>query len=146
MLAAATASRMTKTRRARCFEHAAARGEPAAQWSLGVFHEEGAPGFEVDLKEAVRLVAARGRPGSALRAGQARDGVPDRQGVQSSLVEGYAWIAASDVPEAKPMLKEIEKKMVAPLLAKAQRLADERRALRTVKPQPRSPALPPPPG
>jgi len=128
------------------FERAAERGDAGAQWSLGVFHEEGRAGFTPDVKEAVRwwrLAAEQGQPYAQVKLGMA---YLTGKGVQSSVVEGYAWLSASEVSEAQPMLREIEKKMVAPLLAKAKRLADERRALRKPKLQPASSPQPPPQG
>ena len=70
---------------------------------------------------------------------QARLGVAYVQGkgIPSNLVEGYAWLAASEVSDAQPVVKELDKKLPAPLLAKAKKLAAERRALRDAKkPQP----------
>jgi len=86
-----------------------------------------------DPKEAARLwklAAGQGQPFAQVKLGAA---YIKGKGVQSSIVEGYAWMAASDVPDAQPLLREMEKRMPAPLLEKAKRLADERRALRGAK-------------
>jgi hypothetical protein len=55
------------------------------------------------------------------------------KGTRMNLVEAYGWLAASDVEETKVLVKELDKKIPAPLLAKARKLADERRALRAAK-------------
>ncbi len=112
------------------FQRAAERGDSGAQWSMGLFNDEGRGGLTADPHEAVRwwkLAAEQGQPFA-----QARLGVSylRGKGTRTNLIEAYAWLAASDVDDTKVYVKEMEKQMPARLLDKAKKLADERRALR----------------
>jgi TPR repeat protein len=110
------------------FERAAERGDPGAQWSLGVLHEEGRGGLVKDLREAMKWWRKAAKQGHALS--QAKLGVAyvKGEGVRRDLVEGYAWLAASGLPETKGWIDTLDKEMPKSLLAKARKLADERRA------------------
>ncbi|MGH7336681.1 MAG: tetratricopeptide repeat protein, partial [Myxococcota bacterium] len=112
------------------FERAAARGDASAQYSMGTFADEGRGGLSADPREAFRWWKRSAEQGQSFA--QARLGMAYAQGkgTRSNLVEAYAWLSASDVEDAKPILEELDKRIPAPLLAKARRLADERRALR----------------
>ena len=113
---------------------AAARGDATAQWSMGTFANEGRGGLVANPREAVKwwkLAAEQGQVYAQAQLGAAYIG---GKGTTANLVEGYAWLAASEVPDGKRALAELDKKIPRPLLEKAKRLAKERRALRDKKP------------
>src|SRR5262249_36208985 len=115
------------------YEKAAARGDAGAQWSLGVFYHEGRGGLTANPHEAFKLwklAAEQGHPLAQVKLGIA---YIKGEGTRTNAIEAYAWLAASEVDEAQVLVKDLEKKLPAPLLAKARKLADERRALRDPK-------------
>ena len=121
------------------FERAAARGDAAAQWSMGTFAEEGRGGLTANPREAVKWwkrAAEQGQPFAQARLGIA---YVQGKGTPSNLVEGYAWLAASDVADAKAIIKELDKKIPAPLLAKAKQA--RRRAPRAARGEEAAPGL-----
>ena len=116
------------------FEKAAARGDAMAQLSLGVFHEEGRGGLAKDERAAFRWWKKAAEQG--LPIAQAKLGVAYLKGTgtRKNTVEAYAWLAASEVPDAAEVVKMMDKQLPSPLVAKGRKLAQERRALRDAKP------------
>jgi uncharacterized protein len=120
------------------FERAAAREDPSAMWSLGLFHDEGRAGFEKNPREAVKWWQKAAKKGQ--RLAQARLGVAyvKGTGTRRDLVEGYAWLSASGLPETKSWVDQLEKELPKPMLDRGRKLAEERRAL---NPPPLPPAV-----
>jgi hypothetical protein len=101
---------------------------------MGTFANEGRGGLIANPREAVkwwRRAAEQGQPYAQAQLGAA---YIEGKGVIRDVVEGYAWLAASEVPDGKPVLAELDKKMPRSMLEKAKRFAAERRALRDKKP------------
>ena len=117
------------------FEAAAERGDPAAEYSLGVLYAEGRAGLEANPRTAAmwwKRAAKQGQPQAQARLGVA---LIREQGVSRSLVEAYAWLAASGLEEAKPWVQTLEKEMPDLMLTRAKKLAEKRRAIREAAPE-----------
>ena len=111
------------------FERAAERGDSSAMWSLGVFHDEGRAGFKKNPREAVkwwRKAAEKGQPYAQAKLGAA---LVTGTGTTRDLVQGYAWLSASGLTDAKAWVEALDKQLPRPMLERARKLAEERRAL-----------------
>jgi TPR repeat protein len=130
MLASGIGTPRNEERARILFEKAAERGDPNAEYSLGVFHEEGRGGLPVNLAQAVMWWKRAAKQGQG--AAQAKLGIAlvRGDGVTPNIVEAYAWLSASGVKETKPWVEAIEKEMPAAMRLQAQKLAEERRELR----------------
>jgi hypothetical protein len=112
------------------FEEAAERGDPTAEYSLGVLHSEGRAGLEANPRTAVmwwKRAAQQGQPHAQARLGVA---LVREEGVSRNLVEAYAWLAASGLKDTEPWVERIGKEMPETMLARAKKLAEKRKELR----------------
>jgi hypothetical protein len=109
------------------FEKAAARGEADAEWSLGVMHEEGRGGLAPSATRAVEWWMRAAKQGHPLARAKLGVAYVSGEGVRRDLVEAYAWLAASGVPEAQNWVDQLADRLGARDLARAEKLAGERR-------------------
>jgi len=112
------------------FQSAAERGDAIAQYSLGIFYEEGRAGLEPSKHTAVQWWTRAANQGQA--QAQAKLGVAmiRGEGTRKNVIEAYGWLAGSDLEEAKPWVEALAQELPPVMLERGKALAAERRALR----------------